>query len=361
MRHKILFVTNHFRFSNGVASVLRSLIDNINPSEFEVHVLTLYEFDNEFAKPIKDKAIFHKGFGFYLRGFDKIVKVIPLKWLYKMFVRDHYDLEVAFQFGLPTKLISISSNRNKICWMHGYDTKMELRSFYQKYKKIITVSQIAVSKLISEGFDGDQCQYCYNIIDEDVIHRMQREPINITKNHEYVVITVGRQSIEKAGLRQLECIKEIYARNPNCEFWIIGNGSEFSKMQDYVNSNNMQHYVKLLGQQNNPYKYMTAADLYFCGSTHEGFSTACQEAALIGLPVISTKVDGADELIKEAGAGIVIENSKDGIISTFTQLLNNPNIIISWSKISKLNKSFFYKKQRIEKIEQILRNEITPN
>lgn len=72
MRKKVLFVTNHFRFSNGVAAVLKSLIDNINQEEFDVHLLTLYEFDKKFAEPINDKATFHTGFGFYFRGFDKL-------------------------------------------------------------------------------------------------------------------------------------------------------------------------------------------------------------------------------------------------------------------------------------------------
>ena len=354
MRKKILFVTNHFRFSNGVASVLRSLIDNINQTQFDIHLLTLYEFDNEFAKPIKNKATFHKGFGFYFRGFDKLTKFIPLKWLYKSFIKDRYDLEVAFQFGLPTKMMSVSDNPHKICWMHGYDTKMLLRQYYQKFNRIITVSQIGVHKLISDGFDIDKCNYCYNIIDEDVIQKMQNESIDIERTHKYVIITVGRQSVEKAGLRQLECIREIYASNPNCEFWIVGSGTEFPQMQTYVHDNNMEQYVKLLGQQNNPYKYMKAADLYFCGSTHEGFSTACQEAAIMGLPVISTKVDGADELIEEAGAGAVVENNKDGIISALSNILNNSNMLDEWFKTAEKNKIKFFKKQRIERIEKTL-------
>lgn len=31
--------------------------------------------------------------------------------------------KVAFQFGIPTKCIAVSPNPNKLCWMHGYDTK----------------------------------------------------------------------------------------------------------------------------------------------------------------------------------------------------------------------------------------------
>ena len=35
MKKKILFVTNHFRFSNGVATVLRNLIANLDENEYD--------------------------------------------------------------------------------------------------------------------------------------------------------------------------------------------------------------------------------------------------------------------------------------------------------------------------------------
>lgn len=353
-RKRILFVTNHFRFSNGVASVLRSLIDNLDQSRFEIHLLTLYEFNEEFAAPIRDKATFHKGFGFYVRGFDQITKFIPLKLLYKAFVREDYDLEVAFQFGLPTKMLSVSPNPNKICWMHGYDTQMVLRKYYPRYNRIITVSKIATEKLVKDGFSHDFSGYCYNIIDEDDIFNRLDNDTDINKKKKYLIITVGRQSPEKAGERQLRCIKEISQRLDNFEFWIIGDGIEFPKMQKYLQKNGLSNCVKLLGQQSNPYKYMQQADLYFCGSLREGFSTACQEAALLGIPIVSTNVDGAKELIEEAKCGRVIENTEESIINNLSEILSNDELISNWKETAKLNSHKFYKKNRIEKIENIL-------
>lgn len=355
-RKKILFVTNHFRFSNGVASVLRSLIDNIDQNRFDIHLLTLYEFNEEFAAPIKGKATFHKGFGFYFRGFDQITKHIPLKWLYKAFVHEDYDLEVAFQFGLPTKMISVSPNPNKICWMHGYDTHMILKNYYLSYNHIITVSKVATNKLAKDGFPHDFSDFCYNIIDEDDIISKSGQEMGLKKRKRHLVITVGRQSPEKAGVRQLKCIKEILQKIEDCEFWIIGDGIEFNKMQVCLQENGLRDSVKLLGKQSNPYKYMNQADLYFCGSLREGFSTACQEAALLGIPVISTDVDGAEELIETAECGRVIENSEDSIINNLSEILSDPDLIVNWKETAKANAHRFFKYNRIKKIESILYN-----
>ncbi len=351
-RKRILFVTNHFRFSNGVASVLRSLIDNLDQSRFDVHLLTLYEFNEEFAAPIRDKATFHKGFGFYFRGFDQITKFIPLKLLYKAFVREDYDLEVAFQFGLPTKILSVSPNPNKICWMHTYDSNLTLKNYYRKFPKIVNVAKVGSEKLRKEGFI--QADYCYNIIDEEYIVKKASESNNIPITSKKVVVTVCRIDPDKAMLRQIKSIEEIRGIDKKYEFWIVGSGTDFSIVQHYVSKHDLDSYIKLFGRQTNPYKYLAKASLYFCGSLREGFSTACQEAAILGIPIVTTNVDGAKELIEEAQCGRVIENTEESIINNLSEILSNDKLISTWKETAIQNSHKFYKKSRIEKIENIL-------
>ena len=120
MKKKVLFVTNHFRFSNGVATVLRNLIANLDENEYDISLLAIYEFNQEFAAPIMNKIKVIPGYNFYFRGFDKLINLIPPEKIYKKFVKEKYDLEVAFQFGIPTKCIAVSPNPNKLCWMHTY-------------------------------------------------------------------------------------------------------------------------------------------------------------------------------------------------------------------------------------------------
>ena len=77
MKKKILFVTNHFRFSNGVATVLRNLIANLDENEYDISLLAIYEFNQEFAAPIMKKIKVIPGYNFYFRGFDKLINLIP--------------------------------------------------------------------------------------------------------------------------------------------------------------------------------------------------------------------------------------------------------------------------------------------
>lgn len=348
-RIKILFVLNHFQFSDGVAATLRSLIQNIDKDKYELHLLPLYKLDHDFLTPVESMVKVHRGFGFYFRGMSVFISRIPLKWLYKLLIREKFDLEVAYQYGLSTKIISISPNPNKICWMHGYDSDMVLREYYKRFARIISVSQIGSKKLFSEGFVNSD--YCYNIIDEQNILEKSAEQISISKSKRYLIVTICRLSPEKALLREIKCILRANEIMPNFELWIIGDGAERETLETYIESNHLSDSIKLLGQQHNPYKYLKEADLYLCGSLHEGFNTACQEAAILGIPVVSTDVDGAEELIDLAGCGEVIPNDEQAITECLTAILFNDNLVSSWKQIAFANRHRFYKQSRIKKIE----------
>lgn len=354
MKKKILFVTNHFRYSNGVASVLRNLIANLDEDKYDISLLALYDFNKDFAEPILKKITVVPGFGGYIRGFDKIVNIIPPRMLYKKFVKGKYDLEIAFQFGVPTKMIAVSPNTHKICWMHTYDSKMKLKKYYKKFPQMITVSKSVLNKLIAEDFDKNKCDYCYNIIDEDLLLESKEEPCDYEKKHEYSIITVGRLAPDKAFMRYLECIKTVVDKAKNVEFLIVGGGVEEERMRKFIKDNRLEEFVIMTGRQTNPYKFMKKADLYFCCSYREGFSTTCQEAALLGVPVASVDVDGAKELNEQVDAGCVIKNDAQSIVDFLLGIAEDKTIIAQWKNIAQSRKQSFYKTERIKKIESLI-------
>lgn len=356
MKKKVLFVTNHFQFSDGVASVLRSLILNLNPEEYEISLLPIYKFDKKFAEPIINKIKVVNGFGFYFRGMDKIINLLPPMLLYKIFIHEDYDLEIAFQFGIPTKMISISKAK-KLCWMHTFDAKMKLRKYYERYPLVVNVAKAGMNKMIQCGFDEKMCEYAYNIIDESFILPRLYEEVSLFKRRKYVLVTVARLAPDKAFKRYFECINKVKNQIDNLEFWIIGGGPDESELISYVEKNNLKHIIKMTGKQNNPFAYLKKADAYFCCSYREGFSTSCQEAAICGLPIVSVNVDGANELAEIADCGEVIDNTEEAICDELVRL-SSENLITDWKVVAEKNKIKFYKESRINKIENILNSQM---
>ena len=88
MKSKILFVVNHFEYSNGVATALRNMIANLDTDKYDISVLPLYRHDQEFSEPIIDRITIIKGIGRYFRGLDKLINMLPLRLLFKIFIKE---------------------------------------------------------------------------------------------------------------------------------------------------------------------------------------------------------------------------------------------------------------------------------
>ncbi len=357
MKKKVLFSLSHFEYSNGVSTALRSIIQNIDKEKYEIHILPLYKYDKDFAKPVKNMMKVKKGFGFYFRGFDKIVNFIPGWLLYKKFVKEKFDIEISFQIGAPTRCFASSKNPHRACWMHTFDEKMKQRKYYEKYPLMVTVARVGRDKLVKAGFQENGCDYCYNIIDEDVIIQKSNLPLDYKRKHKMVIVTVARMDPDKAYLRYVRTLEKYFndeKNNQDVEFWLVGGGSEFENVKKFVKEHHMEERVILFGKKDNPYKYIKNADIYFCVSYREGFSTSAQEAAILGIPVMSVNVDGANELIRDAGCGLEVGNSEEAILRALSKAINNETLVEEWKNVATYSKIKFYKFNRIKKLESIL-------
>lgn len=112
--------------------------------------------------------------------------------------------------------------------------------------------------------------------------------------------------------------------------------------------------VILCGKQNNPYKIVAEADLFICSSFAEGYSTACTEAVILGVPVLTTRVGGAQEIIETSRAGMLVENNRDSLYNGLKSILEDPSQIIDWKELLKTSKENFYLSKRTKRLEKIL-------
>jgi glycosyltransferase involved in cell wall biosynthesis len=88
---------------------------------------------------------------------------------------------------------------------------------------------------------------------------------------------------------------------------IIGDGIERSLAEEWIDKNQMQKKIALLGWQPNVEKYMHRWNAFVMSSLWEGLPCAIVEARLNRLPVIAYKVAGIPEVIKENKNGFLVE------------------------------------------------------
>ena len=350
MGKKILFLIESLS-GGGAEKVLVTLVNNLDRSKFDITLccvvntgkyISTLNSDIHYTYIIPDISSL-KGIKrwYYSFLYHLVYQWLPLKWVYKLFVPQNKDVEVAFVEGFATKLLSYSTNRKskKIAWIHTdlnnnhwtklvYKNIKEEQTCYQQYNQIITVSDTALSafkRIFKEV--RIPIQTLYNPIDSYEILSKGKEKISCIKTSKIRLVSVGRLVYQKAYDRLLRIVNLLIQQNYSIELWIIGEGEERSKLESYIRENGLGKVVTLWGFQTNPYAYLKYCDLFVCSSVSEGYSTAVTEALILGLPVITTDCSGMNELLLNGKCGVITENSEDALYLGLKNILEHPDLL----------------------------------
>lgn len=122
-----------------------------------------------------------------------------------------------------------------------------------------------------------------------------------------VVIGMGRMTVQKdfstlikafALARQKEIMRLI----------ILGDGAERESLQNLVNELGLAENVLMPGHQDNPYAWLSRADLFVLSSRWEGSPNALTEAFALGVPCVSTDCpSGPAEILAGGRYGKLVE------------------------------------------------------
>lgn len=131
-----------------------------------------------------------------------------------------------------------------------------------------------------------------------------RSALGLTPN-ELVIGTVGRLVAVKDQatlLKTLGCLRD---RGLGFTAVIAGAGPllrELEAQRDALGLDN----VRFLGNRHDVERVLAALDLFVLSSQSEGLSNTIQEAMATGLPVVATRVGGADELVVDGESGLLV-------------------------------------------------------
>ena len=113
---------------------------------------------------------------------------------------------------------------------------------------------------------------------------------------------------------------------------MLGKGNEQENLSQLIKNKDVVDQVSMLGFDNNPYKWIAKMDLFVCSSEREGYSTATSEAVALGIPVLTTKVSGMDEILKNGKFGLIVENNDNDFYHGLKTLVSNPRLISKYKK-----------------------------
>jgi glycosyltransferase involved in cell wall biosynthesis len=101
-----------------------------------------------------------------------------------------------------------------------------------------------------------------------------------------VVLGVGRLRVQKNFPLLIRAFAQVNKKIP-ARLVIIGTGREESRLQALVRELGLGESVSLPGYQENPYAFMSKADVFAFPSLWEGLPNALLEALVVGLPAIA--------------------------------------------------------------------------
>jgi len=176
---------------------------------------------------------------------------------------------------------------------------------YPKSDNIIAISEGVKQSLIKNfKLDSSKIKTIYNpSSDEKILSLAQEEIGSDLLSGKPLIISVGRLTKQKDHITLLKAFNEIYSKI-DCNLYIVGEGSERDNLEKFIRNNNIEDRVKLLGYQNNPWKFMSKSELFILPSIWEGFGNVIVEAMLIGIPVISSDCpSGPREILNDGVNG----------------------------------------------------------
>ena len=237
-----------------------------------------------------------------------------------------------------------------------FDTKFILRisglprlTILRKYlwkitsKKIFLVtcpSEQTKKDLISENiFPEDKLKILYDpLLNVKLIAKKLKDKKTIEKDKVYF-LNIGRLTNQKNQLLLIKVFSSILKINKNLNLYIVGDGENKKKLQKYIETNNLQRNIFLLGYVDNVYPIIKGSMALVSSSLWEDPGAVMIEASYCGKNIISSDCpNGPAEFLSNGEGGYLFKNNDE------KDLYEKINMFLKESEIIKYNKILLCKK-----------------
>lgn len=193
--------------------------------------------------------------------------------------------------------------------------KLLLRASFKASYVCLAISQSIRKELMYEYKVNSQRIVVYKYMISNIFNPYVPKDLRIQLNpNGPVVLTVCRFSPQKGLEYLVEASLAVVKKIPNVKFIIRSYSSEpeyKKKILTLISANHLDDHYKII-EEFSSYeeipRYMVASDVFVLPSISEGLAMVVLEAMTCGLPVISTRVGGAPDVIINNYNGLLIES-----------------------------------------------------
>ncbi len=316
---KITYVTSTLT-SGGAERVISLLANNFAERGYEVEMIALTSISPDYYTLNPKVKFIHA---------DKVSKwglLGELWWFRRHIKKEQPDVVIAFMEAVyEFVLLALLGTKTPVISSERLDPA--LISWPRKVLRWLllpTATAHVVQTQHIKHYYYKQIQKKTHIIYNPVNERVFELPIMERENN---IINIGRLYPQKNQKMLIEAFAEIKERYPKWKLIIYGEGYLRKELEALTERLGVKDKVLLPGRNEKVIDEVAKSKVFCLSSDYEGMSNAMIEALCVGTPVISTKVSGTDELIRDGENGLLVDiGDKDGLVQAFEKLLSHQEL-----------------------------------
>lgn len=216
-----------------------------------------------------------------------------------------------------------------------WDVYHPITKFANKISYCLLSKVIAVSKSVADSINISHTgiKVIHNGVDVDKILLNSKSEnlaesykfINSSPN-EFIVGNIGNYSRKKNHLLLLEAFSHFTGTNNlyNVKLVLIGQfGNKIQEVYNLCDILGIREFVEIIDGERDIMKYVRCFDVLAITSFHEGLPISMLEAMALGVPVVSTKVGGVPEAVRDGIDGMLTAAEPAMISKVLSELYND--------------------------------------
>ena len=326
---KLLFITWSISYGYGTEKSLADILNRMDKSKYSIDVLPLFKnakggilsSDIKVLEPLIDYTKENRD---EKKDMDYYYSILANPLKFNKLLKDRYDCVIACNHNAPSYFASYMNNTPKVVWIRGdmselnYNnfnpTTVEYSGIKQEYNmqknvlktfdNIVVISEVVKNALKNNFGITENIYEIPNSVDIEKVKELSNEKIELPEGHLFT--TLGRLDNNKNQILLLKAAKVVKKYREDFKIYLVGDGEDRKKLESYIEENDLEENVQILGFKENPYPYIKNSVATVLTSLSEGFSLALAESAILDTPIISTDVGIAKELIEKYDCGTLI-------------------------------------------------------
>lgn len=187
----------------------------------------------------------------------------------------------------------------------------------------LCVGQHLAKLAIERGAPEDHVHFIPNAVKPPTA---RAQPFAKGEGQSVKIVAAGRLHTKKGFDVLIRAVGKLLAWDYDVTCEIAGEGGERNDLQALIRELDLESCVKLVGWTDDVAGFLATGDLFAFPSHQEGFPLTLLEAMAVGLPVVSSEIDGPVEILKDGLNGrLVPDDDPDRLGEALGELISDPD------------------------------------